>query len=456
MSERSRKLLSQWWKVTILSLSVTLLVAKAAQAQVNLVDDSLLTDSVLNGTVFQDEFSLNQPVPSQSPVAPPVSPQPTPTPVPEPQNDPPPPQIIGGPFGFLFAGAFAASEEPPQLARSPDFFGDSFLRAFGSDFSDNGTKPIPDYDEVSVSGLPAAGVFQRLRISESNKALPVNRVFFHYNHFHNAVRLQRDRRIIGQRSNSFSVDNYVMGVERVFDDGYSSIEIRMPFTTDGNNYEDTDFQVKNGNVGNLSVILKRMIHETQSTIVAIGLGINTPTGSDMSGVMPQGPTRFAIDNEAVHFIPFIGFLNKRNDRLFVQGFAQVDVAANGNPIQIISNTPTVANEGVYNEQAMLSLDAAGGYWLLKDRQGHRLTGLAAVVELHYTTSLQDTDSVSANDGSIVFKNTLNRFDVINMTLGMHAQINQMTDVRLGGVVPLRNSQNRFFDSELMVSVVRRY
>ncbi|MCH7988792.1 MAG: hypothetical protein IID46_06515, partial [Planctomycetes bacterium] len=85
-----------------------------------------------------------------------------------------------------------------------------------------------------------------------------------------------------------------------------------------------------------------------------------------------------------------------------------------------------------------------------------LTGLAAVLELHYTTALQDTDSVSAGDGSLVLSNTINRFDVVNLTVGMHAQINRMTDVRIGGVIPLRNSQNRFFDSELMVSVVRRY
>ena len=68
-----------------------------------------------------------------------------------------------------------------------------------------------------------------IRIAEDNKALPVNRVYFHYSHFHNAVRLQRTVMGTGQFRNSLSLDSYVIGVERVFDQGDSSVEVRMPF-----------------------------------------------------------------------------------------------------------------------------------------------------------------------------------------------------------------------------------
>lgn len=447
--------ISNRWLFAALVLALTLFHSGAVQGQSAPSASPVLSPSDLHRSLQQGDLhwvpsiqlAQNQPPATQPTPIPPVQPAPIP-----PVEVQPPPQFFGGPFGFLFAGTFETSEEPPQLAGTPDFFGDSFERLVGSNFMFD--PEFPKKRNV-VTGIPAVSMSQRLRIAESNKALPVNRVYFHYNHFHNAVRFQRSSNATGQFRNSFSLDSYVIGAERVFDDGYSSVEVRMPFTS-GGDFSDSDFQINNGNIGNLSVILKRMIHESQSTIVAVGLGITVPTGSDVRGALPQMTTRFTIANEAVHLVPFIGFLSTLNDRLFVQGFAQVDVAANGNPIRIISADRNVANSGIFNEQTLFSLNAATGYWLLKDRVGHRLTGLAAILELHYTTALQDTDSVSAGDGSLVLSNTINRFDVVNLTLGMHAQINRMTDVRIGGVIPLRNSQNRFFDSELMVSVVRRY
>ena len=450
--------ISSGWLFAASLLAPTLLSSGTAQGQSKPFASSFLSSDGLDGFHQQGDRRLvpsiqlaqNQPPATQPPTTQPPATQPAP--VPPVVNPNPPPQVVGGPFELMFAGMFETSSEPPRLSDSPDIFGDSHERLFGSEFMYDPNFPK---ERNVITGISTTGLSQRLRIAESNKALPVNRFFFHYNHFHNAVRFQRSSNATGQFRNALSLDSYVIGAERVFDDGYSSVEVRMPFTS-GGDFSDSDFEIDNGNIGNLSVVLKRMVHESQSTIVAVGLGITVPTGSDIRGDLPQLATRFTIANEAVHIVPFIGFLSTLNDRLFVQGFAQVDVAANGNPINIISLDRNVANSGTFNEQTLFSLDAATGYWLLKDRVGHRLTGLAAVLELHYTTALQDTDSVSAGDGSLVLTNTLNRFDVVNLTMGMHAQINHLTDVRFGAVVPLRNSQSRFFDSELMVSVVRRY
>jgi hypothetical protein len=93
--------------------------------------------------------------------------------------------------------------------------------------------------------------------------------------------------------------------------------------------------------------------------------------------------------------------------------------------------------------------------------------------LHYTTTLQDADTVAVAPlpqpglpptNSIT--NRFNRFDILNLSAGLHTQIGDRSNLRVAAVVPLRlNNQNengvniatdRFFDAEVIVQFNRSF
>jgi hypothetical protein len=142
--------------------------------------------------------------------------------------------------------------------------------------------------------------------------------------------------------------------------------------------------------------------------------------------------------------------------LFLSAFAQVDIATGGNTI-IARNEQTGAtlDIGKLNDQTLLYLDLAAGYWLYRDPCAERFTGLAAVAEVHYTTALQDADIVPG-PGPVLLGNLDNRFDVVNGTIGLQVLMFDASSLRVAGVFPLGDEDHRFFDSEVQVQFNRRF
>ena len=295
----------------------------------------------------------------------------------------------------------------------------------------------------SIVDIPSPAGARSVKISENDKALPMDRVFFNYNHFQNAL----DGAVAGGGSRSFPIDQYTIGVEKTFFDELWSVELRLPFSrtpqVTGN-----DLAVDTGDVGNLAVVVKRLLFATETTAVGVGLPIGTPTGSDVTGQALV--SNFSVSNDAIHLAPFIGFVNAPNDRVFCEGFLQVDVATQGNRIIYGGN-----NIGRLDEQTLLYLDLSMGYWLYRNPYAEFLTGLAGVVEYHYTTTLQNADLVGGTDGNqfLQFGNAYNRQDISNITLGLHTELGQTT-VRVGAAVPLGGVSNRLFDAEFQISANR--
>jgi hypothetical protein len=92
-----------------------------------------------------------------------------------------------------------------------------------------------------------------------------------------------------------------------------------------------------------------------------------------------------------------------------------------------------------------------------------VTGLAGLVEVHYLTALEETDVVTGvhatpftPTATLDLRNRANRFDVVNLTTGLHAELARDTTLRLGGVLPLRDGDNRFFDFEVIAQLCRRF
>jgi hypothetical protein len=96
------------------------------------------------------------------------------------------------------------------------------------------------------------------------------------------------------------------------------------------------------------------------------------------------------------------------------------------------------------------MDLKIGYWLYRDPDAHWVTGIAPTAELHYTTTLQNSDSVAG------VSNTFNRMDIIDLTGGVHFLLGQMSTLTIAGAIPLTRNENKMFDSEFFVQFNRRF
>lgn len=314
---------------------------------------------------------------------------------------------------------------------------------------------------------PTGGGGSRIgKISENDSPIPKDRVFFNYNHFHNVFEVSEQAiappgpPVTRQQS----IDRYTVGFEKTFFDGWTSVEVRMPIIGTFDTELDTVGVSGTGNAGNLTVVLKTLLSMTDSLALGAGMAIETPTGADV--ITRLGTKRIRFQNEAAHLLPYVGFLwapgDSRwgwGDGLFFGGFAQIDINTTGSPVEVLGPNPLANTQlGLLNDQNLGFLDVAGGYWLYRNPDAPRLTGLAAMAELHYTTTLQDADRIAGtvNNGAFVINGDGNRFDVLNATLGVQALLFETSSLRVAGAFPLGDENRRLFDAEVQVQFNRRF
>lgn len=350
-----------------------------------------------------------------------------------------------------------------RLASVPNMFGDLGLATAMID-----AKRSPDGTAgfSSQVDLPTAGAIRNVKIAENDSPIPVDRVFFNYNHFQNVFQLSQQVAFppgFPPTIRQLPIDRYTVGFEKTMADGQYSVEMRMPF----NGTYDEQLQtvgVDGGNIGNLALVFKSLVYSDDEVAVGAGLGIDTPTGSDTIGRVGFANLRF--NNQSLHLLPYIGFIVAPgdptwgwNDGLFMTGFAQIDIATNGNRVSVAQPGDTAVQPlGTFTEQNLGFLDLGLGYWLYRNPYAERLTGLAAISELHYTTTLQNSDVLAANiaGADLTVANRGNRFDVLNATIGVQMLMFDVSSLRVAGVFPLRGEDQRLFDSEVQVQFNRRF
>jgi hypothetical protein len=349
-----------------------------------------------------------------------------------------------------------------SLASVPNMFGDLPLST--------AIVVVPGIDGqrdifFSQFSLPLNSAGRSGKLSENDSPIPQDRVFFNYNHFHNVFQLNETpltttgATVLRQEP----LDRYTLGGEKTFLDGWTSIEVRMPF----NGIPDPQLQtvgVEADSIGNLTVVLKALLSMSDTTAVGAGMAIATPTGSDT--FIRLGTTNVRFQNESTHLLPYIGFVwapgDPRwgwSDGLFLTGYAQMDIAASSNSVDVVGpGGVAIAPVGQLTDQNLGFLDIGAGYWLFRDPDAPRLTGVAVVSELHYTTSLTDADEFVGigNDALFAINNTDRRFDVLNGTIGVQALLFEATSMRVAGVFPLGDEDRRLFDSEMQFQLNRRF
>ncbi len=345
-----------------------------------------------------------------------------------------------------------------RQSRAPDLFGDSFsgttVGVTGVHLDNLGITSAANLNGNYEATVPLGAGTRRFK-NEQTRALPTDRVIFIYNHFHNAVELKSFSGA-GRQSDVENVDQFTIGFEKTFGDGLWSIETRMPFSGDSD-LALTDFKIDSGSVGNLALTLKRLLYRTDDVALAAGLAVTAPTGSNTYFNIADGAVRGTIENEATHLLPYLGVQFTPDDDWFVHAFAQVDVAANPNTVTLSSPLLATTYRGDVIDQTLMYLDLSMGYWLYRASGEEGLTGLASLLEFHYTTALNDAQNADIGGaGFFTVGNNANRFDVVNMTIGLHSEWSTNTSIRAAFVVPLGNEDDRFFDSELQLSLIQRF
>jgi hypothetical protein len=378
-----------------------------------------------------------------------------------------------GTRGGMAAPAAAPRTAPPRsgssrtrqasyrLASVPNMYGDIGMSAGRVNF-DSGNDPFGNATRRFAGGfdLPAAGGSRRVKIGENNVSLPTDRIFFMYNHFHNVFTVQELSLAPPgpPMRRSLHVDRYTVGFEKMFLDDLWSVEVRLPLNGEIDYTSPMGgFNIDGGNVGNLAIILKNLLYTDESTAVAGGVGIDVPTGSDVDTII--GPMFLHFENEALHILPWIGFLHTfSDDRFFVTGFAQLDLATSGN--EVTAPLQNNMSFGRFNEQNLLYLDLAVGHFLYRDEYARRLTSIALMGEAHYTTTVQDTDFIDGGNpgmGAFQLTNPYNRQDIVNGTVALQFEIANTSTFRIGAVAPLSDeADKRLFDAELQVQFNRKF
>jgi hypothetical protein len=337
-----------------------------------------------------------------------------------------PPSLSAGSLAASYGGVAGAAGVPSMIG---DFFagGYNYVNIPGSSLGQGATVAI-------------AGGDRQYKFADNNSPFPQDRVFFNYHHFHNAV--------IDLAGNDRNLDRYTFGIEKTCFDGWASFEVRLPFANtvnaDPTAYQDTDLD--DTEFGNVALAFKGLVCRDATKVVSLGLGVILPTGDDFSVGGDVVFNRFA--NETVYLQPFLGVYHAPHDRLFTQFFTQFDFAANSNTVQIGEMSSDL------RAQSLLMLDYSVGVWVLRDECNKYVRGIAPMVELHYTTTLEDQD-YGAYAGQGIFVQDLRR-DVLNLTGGLFFRLGEMSSLKIGAVAPLRDGMDKAFDSEIGVQFVRNY
>lgn len=413
--------------------------------------DAAVTQPADDSLVFQDKAPAKptEPTkPSTRPQTPPTTPsrpatRPTVPPAPAP---PQPPQPQFNPF---------VNPQPNQpylarLSRAPDMFGDSFIPLTATITTGVATVGQPK----GVLDLPLAGGSRRFK-NEHSRAMPTDRVFGTYHHFQNA--LEASALTPGFRSTDANVDRFTLGFEKTFLEGNASVELRLPLSVP-TSLTTPDALYRTDTVGDLVVTLKGLLYSDESQAVALGLAINTPTGNDLNVSLPNSGTdgtNLTLDNNALHLIPFLAYQAAPTDDFFFNGFLQFDTPTNANSAQVRNTGATAVDNLKITDQTLMYVDTSFGYWLFRDPDAEFLTGLAGLLELHYTTALTNADVVADRNKVVTFGSNAGSLDALNLTVALHTEIARNTIIRAGYVTPLRDGNHRFFDSEFTVAVIFR-
>lgn len=289
-------------------------------------------------------------------------------------------------------------------------------------------------DPINVNIPSGGGAVRRVKIAENNSPIPRDRFIFNYNYFNDVI------------SGIGDVNRYTFGFEHTITGPSNSIQVLFPMASTldvsqvagGGLSRDTEF-------GDLTFVFKQLLMERDNFLMSVGVGVTVPTGDDASVFNTSGQQILDLEHESSHLLPFLAMLHTYDSGWYWQAFVQLDVDTNGNPLRADMTGANLQPVGVLQDQTLMFVDVGAGYWLTDPSQG--TPAIAATAEIHWVSTLQDADVINTNNLNIT--SILNRFDVVNLTLGASVLVNDSFTIRPAMVIPLSDDQ---FDYEAMVQM----
>ncbi len=300
---------------------------------------------------------------------------------------------------------------------------------------------VYDYTlQMQVASPSTSGVaVGRQKIAENGSPLCRDRVFVDYGYLGDGNFFP----------GGLDVHRVVPGFEKCFCDGLFSVEMRFPFasTLDSDIHASGFTDTNNIEFGNITTYFKVLLAgggRNDKYAVSAGLGVALPTGDDVRVFDAVGTELVAVDNESVHLLPFVGGVYTPNPRVFMQGFAQLDLDTNGNPVSVHDYARgQLIDAGRAQDVNYLYLDAGFGWWALQNRKRCGLVqGIAPMFELHYNLPLNDTDVVTAANGFQV-GNWMDRAEALNGVAALNFALRNNASLTAAYVAPLGGFDDQY-------------
>ena len=277
----------------------------------------------------------------------------------------------------------------------------------------------------------------RLKIAENTSPIPRDRVFFNFSYFDNVPLSQ----------SGVNVKRFTPGFEKTLLGGMVSFELRVPFAStleseiiaDGITGNDVE-------LGNMFMAFKVLLLERESWIVSAGLSMTVPTADDLTVSLANGTNLLGIENQSVHLMPFLGGLWQFNDGTFVQGFMQVDVDLNGNPVSVNQGNGLRPLESAH-DATFFYFDIAFGKYINRCNRyrAPNIRAMIPTVEFHYTRSLDQADVLRS--GAFVIGEDKEDIQLLNMVLGNTFRLVNNNDITVAYGVPIGSGMDQQFDGE---------
>lgn len=342
----------------------------------------------------------------------------------------------------------------------------------------------------------------RLNIAENNSPVVSDRVYMNYRHFHNASEIDIFSYSPLGGLKSLDINTWTLGIERKLTDN-SSVDIRLPILSQlASNLNITQttgpvtsFPLNDTNVtvGNLGLIFKMALIQSDELYMSAGTALNLPTAPNVSvrtninddqfqnynpsNGLPLGspfPFRLSMNtrymNDTVNLTPFLGTIIRPSPSIYGMSFLQLDVPLNSSRVDA-NGTSFVNNQlasafnlqGRVDQQVLLRTNLAAGKWLWQNDRDRLVNSMGLQGEMHYTTSLNDADVIgpipavpNLGVGSALgFGNTANRIDLLDTVIGVQSVL-QRTLITNSFIVPIRSGSDRIYDFEYSLSVIRRF
>jgi hypothetical protein len=291
---------------------------------------------------------------------------------------------------------------------------------------------------VLLPNPSGGGVVGRTKISDDNNPLPRDRFILNFDYFDN----------VPLTATGVDVRRWSPGIEKTFFDRRTSIEVRFPFAStldsdigaNGLTNTHTEF-------GNIHITLKALLLRGDVLNVASGLGISLPTADDTRVSLSNGTDLVRISNDAVLLTPYIGALFTPGPRFFAQGWLEIGIDANGNPVSANPNLNGLVGVGKLTDPTLMMFDLQIGCWLIRSSESSGLLrALAPFIEFHYNTTVTDPDVIQA--GNFIIGDLNGRVDELNFSAGIITRIGDNLNLSAGIAVPLKRESDRFFDYQI--------